>query len=276
MRKLTRPPEPPQLLENKETLTQEYREKGNAVWRKDYIIEALFRSSNGKCAYCENTLVWTKGDHSYAIEYDEDKQYQRRVSDDENSFLHVDHFIAKKHDKDKVVEWSNLIPSCPACNYKKNAHDVLKYPILNPYTDNPKEYFTFSECTYIVKCSIGADLRSKASKTIALFAFIDRITPRIYSLNSGVQKMLGRLMNDVEEAIKEKGKGDFSKINELHQLLTNLLKQGLPCSKYGTLIATIILKHHYYSFIKDELIKNELWTDELIGLENQLKSISYE
>src|SRR5690606_4834075 len=118
----------------KDMLTKEYKEKPtSSVWRKDYIVEPLYISSSGKCAYCENKLTWNKGQHDFFIEVNEDIQAKAPISGDENTFLHIDHFIAKKYDAGKVVEWSNLVPSCPTCNYKKGAHNVIEFPIINPF-----------------------------------------------------------------------------------------------------------------------------------------------
>jgi uncharacterized protein (TIGR02646 family) len=278
MRKLIRPQEPQELEANKDILTKEYTEKPtSSVWRKDYIVEPLYESSSRKCAYCGNQLIWKKGDHSYFVELNEEAQYKvKMLSENENNFLHIDHFIAKKYDMSKVVEWSNLVPSCPTCNYKKGAHNVIQFPIINPFEDDPKEYFRFSNCTIIVRCTINDDLQSKASRTITLFSFIDRINPIISSLNLGVQQSLEKLRKDIKTGIEKRSEGDYSLFNDSHQSLVRLLEHGLPSSKYGAFMASIILKHDYYSFIKECLKSNGLWGDSLIDLENQLKEICYE
>ena len=62
MMKLTRPLEPEELKRNKDALTQEYaKDKKKAVWRKDYIVEPLYKSANKKCAYCGILIKWNKG-----------------------------------------------------------------------------------------------------------------------------------------------------------------------------------------------------------------------
>lgn len=276
MRKLSRPPEPVELQNAKANLTETYLAKpSTSVWRKDYIVQPIYESSNQKCAYCENAVVWKSNNHDYSIEIDEDKQPSMDINPDENAFLHVDHFIARKIEPNKVVEWSNLIPACPVCNYKKGAHNVLAFPIINPYEDDPKQYFTI-DTTLKVKCSIDENKRIKALKTITIFQFVDRITKIINEYNVAFERSLFRIFSQIEESIRTKGQGDNSDFNDIIGELTRLLGYGLPHSKYGAYCATIILKHQYYKFIKEQLVAKQLWSGDLQNLETQLAEISYE
>ena len=132
MIKLIRPQKPIELSEKEQKeLTQEYFEskKSKSVWNRDYIRRALLDSTNGKCCYCEKKIGSGKTD------------------------MHIDHFKPKSKYPDSVVEWDNLMPSCPDCNRSKNDHDTVEKSIVNPYVDNPKEYFYLKLCRYILERS---------------------------------------------------------------------------------------------------------------------------
>jgi len=276
MMKLLRPLEPEELSLEKQALTKKYEEDNSvSVWRKDYIIEPLYSSSNRKCAYCGITIKWNKGEHDYYVEDDEDKQTSISVPIGENDFLHVDHFYAKKYDKSKVAEWDNLVPSCPTCNYKKAAHNVIVSPIINPYNEDPRNYFEFN-VTLIVKCRIDNESQKKALKTIELFQFRDRLFEQLRHLHGAVECTLAKIYKDLENAINDFKKEDNSQLNEVIGELKKQLECGLPTAKYGAFIATIVLKHTYFSYIKDQLVQNDVWANDLNNLEKQLKEISYE
>ncbi|MCB9293457.1 MAG: HNH endonuclease [Lewinellaceae bacterium] len=276
MMKLTRPLEPEELKRNKDALTQEYaKDKKKAVWRKDYIVEPLYKSANKKCAYCGILIKWNKGNHSYFIEIDEEKQISATIPPGESDFLHVDHFYAKKYAEDKVVEWDNLIPSCPACNYKKALHNVTRFPIINPYNEEPRNYFAFNT-TLTVKCTIDNESQKKASRTIEVFQFRDRLFEQLREFQWRINESISEIYKGLERALKDFESGNISKLNEVNGQIKKLLEHGLPKSKYGPFIATMILKHNYFPYIKNQLSLYNIWNDDLTRLEKQLKEISYE
>lgn len=85
------------------------------------IKDALERETNGKCAYCESKIKH--------IEYGD-----------------IEHILPKIKSArpDLYVDWDNLTLACEVCNrtYKRDYYDS-KNPLVNPYLDNPDEYFLF-------------------------------------------------------------------------------------------------------------------------------------
>lgn len=77
-----------------------FRVYKKVVWNKAYIKNALLEMSDNKCCYCECKIG--KGERE----------------------MHVEHFKPKSIYPDLVVEWNNLLPSCPHCNKQKSSHDT--------------------------------------------------------------------------------------------------------------------------------------------------------
>ena len=126
MIKLTRSNPPEKLTkEEQKKLTEEFKKnKKKSVWNKPYIRDALLKECNGKCIYCESLIG------------------------SGNKEMHVDHFHYKDKYVDEVVSWNNLNPSCPHCNKSKSTHDTYEDPIINPFEDNPQDYFYITNYRY--------------------------------------------------------------------------------------------------------------------------------
>ena len=82
--------------------------------------DALRKSTSGKCMYCESKME----PHSYA---------------------HVEHIKPQSKFPELKFSWSNLGFSCQVCNTNKgNKYDETT-PFVNPYNENPEEYFEFKK-----------------------------------------------------------------------------------------------------------------------------------
>lgn len=77
-----------------------FMKDGSAVWNIDEIKIALLDMSGSKCAYCELRL----GEGA--------------------AYVEVEHFFAKNHHPQRVLDWTNLLPACRRCNGKKSDWDV--------------------------------------------------------------------------------------------------------------------------------------------------------
>jgi len=277
MMKLNRPPEPEDLAKNKLALTLEYEANPSksAVWRKDYIIRPLYESSYRKCAYCGHLVKWQKEKNFYELEMNGDEKIYLNPLPGENDHLHIDHFYAKKFAKDKVVEWENLIPSCPMCNCKKSSHNVVEIPIINPYTEDPRDFFKFNY-TLNVKPIIDENKQKKALKTIVVFDFVNRLSERLMALQNSIEDNMFKIFKDIDEALSTFKKGDVSKLNEVLGILRKQLNAGLANAEYGAFVATMVLKHEYFDHIKERLTEHGYWDNCFEEIENQLKEICYE
>ncbi len=89
-------------------------------YRSSEIQKVLFDSSNTKCAFCENSPT-------------------------ESGHIEVEHFKPKSLYPEFTFSWDNLLPSCKKCNNSKLTHDTVNEPIINPYADDPSQYFHYQD-----------------------------------------------------------------------------------------------------------------------------------
>ena len=236
MIKLTLPDIPPQLAANETALVREYLSDSNKKpWRKDYIVNALLKMSNSKCAYSEVRL------------------------NEEGNYMEVDHFKHKSLYPQEVVRWGNLLPSCKTCNTTKGTWDVLTAPIVNPLTDNPHDYLFVKACRFYKR-------NDKGQNTIDAVGLNDDdnfVVPRF--------KEASYIVSELEyawDALKDADTPQ-KKHNRIHRIKSILEKCG-PKSAYSAVIATFILYDWPgYSDFETFLRNNCYWDNEF----EQLKSI---
>lgn len=96
---------------------------GSDVWNAQDIRDALSNMTNGKCAYCEVRL----GEGPV--------------------YLEVEHFYAKHHHPDRVLDWDNLLPACRRCNGKKRDWDVATpgQAMVDPANMAPNDHICLDE-----------------------------------------------------------------------------------------------------------------------------------
>ncbi|MBP5683046.1 MAG: HNH endonuclease [Bacteroidales bacterium] len=234
--------DPPYELtdEVKKQLTEKFKQDDSPVWKKPYIEKALLEMTNGKCAYSEQ-LLNTK-----------------------SSYMEIDHFKPKSKYKDSVVEWGNLLPSCKKCNTTKGEHDVVAEPIVNPLTDNPKDYLYVKSFKYYPR-------NEKGKITKEVLAINDRehfITPRS-NMGFMVADDLENLFELLKTASSErKQRNNISKIK-------SLLESCGPKYEYSAVISTYILyEDETYKDLEQYLRANNLWDNEFETIKQTLSEIA--
>jgi len=231
---------PEELTEEKiKELTEQFLRSKNPVWAQDYIKRALLELSFGKCCYCE-TIVIRAG-----------------------SFMEVEHFYPKSIYPSEVMDWSNLLPSCKRCNSKKSKYDTKKNPIIHPVRDFPQQHLKI----YCYQLRHKTELGKRTIQVLDLNDPERLVKERFETGNQLLEtldKLHGRLCNN-----------DSSEANQLEEInaLKRLLSHGTPQKPYSATIATIILQDEKYFEIKQWLIKEDLWDDELVNLENGLLEV---
>lgn len=124
MRALTKRAEPTCLTNDRARWTAEYLAAAEAgkptpsPWRHKDVVSTLIAETYGKCAYCEANIA-------------------------DVAYPHIDHIVPKSVRPDLVVEWLNLTVSCPVCNTNKADYFDDGLPLVNPYIDDPTEFFAF-------------------------------------------------------------------------------------------------------------------------------------
>lgn len=158
-------------------LTDEFKkDKKKQVWNKSYIRKELLKECHGKCVYCESLIG------------------------EGHKEMHIDHFHYKDKYKDEVVSWENLNPSCPHCNKSKSSHDTYAEPIINPFEQNPQDYFCIKHYRYYSK---NSEVEEIARRTIGVLELND--TENVVMLRFKVGEALIQEIQDIcEFAIENK------------------------------------------------------------------------
>ena len=237
MIKLELPVKPDRLTpEFQAAKTQEFISTGNSVWNIDWLKEAVFNMAFGKCCYSEIRL------------------------NEESKYMEVEHFHPKVPYTDEVMQWGNLFPASKKCNTTKGSHDTMAEPIVNPFVDNPKDFFLFKNYRYTPKNEI-------AKRTIEVLALNDRdhfVNPRFRIGNEIID-----LLEDYKENIDSIDNN--RKRNRYISRLKSLLGQGNRKKVYSALISTTILSDENYIEIEKQLIERSLWDAEFKALKTELE-----
>lgn len=85
-------------------------------YRQDEVLAALTLELHGKCAYCESKIAHI-------------------------AYAQIEHYRPKKPFRDLAFEWTNLTLGCPRCNGSKSNHWDPALPYVNPYRDDPAQFF---------------------------------------------------------------------------------------------------------------------------------------
>lgn len=239
MIKLELPQKPLELTDRLQLeLTEVFKQTGKSVWNIAWLKEAVFNMSFGKCCYSDVRLG------------------------EESKYMEIEHFKSKDDYPDSVMEWGNLLPSCKKCNGTKNKHDVLAEPLVNPFVDNPKDFFYLKNYRYYPKNN-----SIKAMRTIEKVALNDRkhfVTPR-FNVGNIIGETLEGLYSRVEDTLNPRRKTRFiSKFK-------GLLQEGDRHVEYSALVSTIILSDVNFENIETFFKDNDLWDDELQGLKEELE-----
>lgn len=245
MIKINRAPAPSELTDEVKTkLTAEFKEDNKKrVWSQLYIKTALLQMSNGKCCYCEDKIG---------------------AGEDE---MHVDHYHDKKNYPDEVVEWNNLLPSCPHCNKKKSNHDTYLEPIVNPTQDDPKEIFYIHNYRY---CSYDCDPNSLGKISIAVLGLndLEKKIKKRFIIGSKLSEDLDRLYEDAIEL----GDAILTNVRKRNRIINgckNNLKLCTRDSRFGAMMSTILQEDDNYHGLRKILIKYEFWDEELENLHKE-------
>lgn len=237
MIKLELPVKPDRLTpELQAAKTQEFIATGNSVWNIDWLKEAVFNMAFGKCCYSEVRLG------------------------EESKYMEVEHFHPKVPYTDEVMQWGNLLPASKKCNTTKGSHDTTAEPIVNPFVDNPKDFFLFKNYRYSPKNEI-------AKRTIEVLALNDRdhfVNPR-FRIGNEIIEMLENFIEDIDNVDNNR------KRNRYISRLKSLLGQGNRKEVYSALVSTTILSDENYIEIEKQLIERSLWDAEFKALKCELE-----
>ena len=235
MIKLTLPSRPAFLTDELTgLLTEKFKaDKTARVWDRKDLKAALLSISHNKCAFSEVRL------------------------NEEGKYMQVEHFYPKSKYPEMVMEWGNLLPCLNICNSRKRDLDPNRHPLVNPFFDNPKDFFYIENGRICV-----LDPRNKKAIN----------TLEAYDLNNPIQLRSPRLRS-------------ISKVKEILSMIEPVYKQNpliaknrlkallQDCgrtSEYSAAKSTAVLEDENYKKLKELLTHRNEWDDDLSRLEEDL------
>jgi 5-methylcytosine-specific restriction endonuclease McrA len=245
MQRYNRPQCPTQLTAQvKADLTQEYQTNKTSVWSKSYIKDALFEMADGKCIYCECTIG------------------------EESKYLEVEHFEDKNHYPLKVVEWSNLLPSCKRCNGKKSNHDVIADPIVNPSIEEPKDHLDLKNYRFSEKTTKG-----KSTIDVISLNDTDKLVMPRFKIGNKALESLESLTDDIRSFTPNPQ--NVRARNKLVNRMTALMNQGIKTEEFCSTVATVLVLDNGLSTMRTAASDKSIWDDELETIYNQVIALAY-
>lgn len=207
------------------------KEKESALlfYRHEDIKQSLKTSTHGKCAFCEGIP-------------------------DETGYAEVEHFYPKSLYTERTFEWENLLYCCKQCNNKKLNHDTYQFPIVNPYNDDPDDYFTYID---IMIKSKNNSLHEIADRTIRVCGLT---SSRLISARSQIlvsfrifEQELSGALDKFRDARTEKNKEDRAR--KIITSLDTIESMAKPNAKLSHFYNFLLNSSEVYRQAKDEIEK---------------------
>lgn len=223
-------------------LTSAFISTGASVWNHDDIKDPLLKSSFGKCAYCEVNLS------------------------EESKYMEVEHFEDKENNKNKVVDWDNLLPSCKRCNGSKGTHDVINDPIINPFDTDPKKHLGF-RCYRFKKLS---DL-GKSTIDVVDLNNSDRVVLKRFEVGEAILKSVRNACERYDRwSTSQKTRSKNLLISQVDGLLLECQKEAA----YAATAATVLHSDDDYNDLVSRMTASGLWNDDLAEMHNSSKLLA--
>lgn len=164
---------------------------------------ALKEASYDKCMYCESKISHI--DHA-----------------------HVEHFKPKAADKFPELEfsWENLGYACPKCNNNKSDKFHDDCPYIDPYSENPSEYF-FAYGTFLM-------IKNGSERSELTIRDIGLNRPEL------LEKRLEKI-NEIEKALMACHRTKNAALREF--ALEELQQEASKEKEYSLFVAALICAH---------------------------------
>lgn len=188
-------------------------------YKNTEIKTAVFNSSNEKCCFCESKLK------------------------EMNGYPEIEHFEPKSLYPEKCFEWTNLMPICRNCNGSKKDHDTISEPIVNPFAQNPKDFFEFKNLR--IKSLNDNDI---GQKTIEICNLNRRtLIEGRSNLYLELEKALIDIENDYDKDLNR------NKILKLENFIFDMEKLASNESKYSAFVKNYLDNSNEYKKLKQIL-----------------------
>lgn len=211
MIKLAKMRKPDVLTQNAQTWTDEYCScltQGvkplNEVSRRynhHTIKDALIDETSGKCAYCESKMKHI-------------------------SYGDIEHILPKNANArpDLYVEWTNLTLACEVCN-RTNKKDYYseEHPLINPYRDEPNNYFLFLGPLVSAKQSEDRAVITESTLKLNRSELVEKRQERIKSINSLLYSWTNARSPEIKKVLEEQLHLEYAKDKEYSATVKSFL-----------------------------------------------------
>jgi hypothetical protein len=222
-----------------------YNLDGSSVWNVDEIKTALSQISNNKCAYCELPL----GEGA--------------------AYLEVEHFLAKTHHPNRLLEWDNLLPACRRCNGKKGDWDVTipGQMMVDPATMDPRVHIRIDEAYR----PIG--LTPEGENTIVEIALddIQRLGVMRYKLGETFKRKIEELYDIYTSSLLAP---NMRKRRAAIRKIKAALEMSGSDQPFSAVIATVLMRSTNYAALKAEMLAAGDWDAELRSYDMMATEVS--
>lgn len=206
------------------------------VWDHPSLKQALSEMSGSKCAYCE--LVLGEG----AV------------------YLEVEHFFAKKHHPDKVLDWDNLLPACRRCNSSKGSWDVSVpgQMMVDPCLVNPQDHIHL-DAAYR---PIGITVEGRNTVVEVGLDDISRLGVLRFKIGETFKRKLEELYEDhlaISASVPQRQR------RTLVRRLKALMDQCAPDRPFSAVLSTVLARSPHYVALQNSIDSWGEWDAQLVA-----------
>lgn len=206
------------------TIPEKERDKLISHYRHVTIQQELAISTHGKCAFCECHPA-------------------------EGGFIQVEHFKPKSIYSDLTFDWDNFLPICGQCNTSKSDHDTGIEPILNPYDDNPMQYFEFDQISLKPLPGPAFDI-AKLTIEVCGLQSIRLWKPRadiLVSLTT-FSEAINQALIDYKDADTQRKRD--ARLRKLRESILTIESLAEPNGKFSAFCKTYLMNCQFYKMAK--------------------------
>ncbi len=212
-------------------LTDQFATDQSSVWNTAFIRKPLLDSSHGKCAYCETKV------------------------DEESKYMEVDHWRCKRDFAELVVQWSNLVPACKRCNGQKSAWNVeIDGCMINPFDLHPRDHLYMTNYRLRGRDQIGMNTIEALYLNDS-----DRLVSVRFGIGEAVHNAIEKIRSDLVEYVSDTS--STRRRNKVMRGMEKLFIEASAPSEFCATTATVLLSDPDYGWIRENLVKLNLWDE---------------
>lgn len=214
--------------------TAQHALDGSAVWNVDELKSALSDMTGGKCSYCELRL----GEGA--------------------AYLEVEHFFAKSHHPQRVLDWTNLLPACRRCNGRKSNWDVAVpgQMMVDPVLTTPRFHIHLDEAYRPV------GLTPEGETTIVEIALDD--IQRLGVMRYKLGEMFKRKLEDLHTRYTTlPPSASIRQRRAVVRKIKAALEMCRRDQQFSAVVSTVLLRSTDYAALKNAMVAAGDWDAEL-------------